>query len=79
MGVGAVVLHALGIEAPTQQTLGGSRTTQLKNTHAVPLASARQQSENQKENWAGHSSERAVEGQGREGGYTHPGPWVHEG
>jgi len=29
----------------------------------VPLASARQHPENQKENQAGHSSERAVEGQ----------------
>ena len=31
--------------------------------HAVPLASARQHPENQKENQAGHSSERTVEGQ----------------
>ena len=31
----------------------------------MPLASARQHLENQKENQAGHSSERAVEGQGR--------------
>ena len=29
----------------------------------MPLASARQHPENQKENQAGHSSERAVEGQ----------------
>ena len=35
-----------------------------KNAHAaVPLASARPHPENQKENQAGHSSERAVEGQ----------------
>ena len=35
-----------------------------KNANAVPLASARQHPENQKEeNQAGHSSERAVEGQ----------------
>ena len=33
-----------------------------KNAHAVPLASARQHPENQNENQAGHSSERAVEG-----------------
>ena len=31
---------------------------------AVPLASARQHPENRKENQAGHSSERTVEGQG---------------
>ena len=31
--------------------------------HAVTLASARQHPENQKENQAGHSSERTVEGQ----------------
>ena len=37
-----------------------------KNAHAVPLASARQQHpENHKENQAGHSPERTVEGQGR--------------
>ena len=36
--------------------------TQLKNAHAVPLASARQHPENQKENQAGHSPERTVEG-----------------
>ena len=35
-----------------------------KTAHAVPLASARQHPENQKENQAGHSSERTVEGQG---------------
>ena len=37
----------------------------LKNkpAHAVPLASARQHPENQKENQAGHSPERTVEGQ----------------
>ena len=34
-----------------------------KLAHAVPLASARQRPENQKENQAGYSSERAVEGQ----------------
>ena len=34
-----------------------------KNAHAVPLASARQHPENQKENQVGHSSERTVEGQ----------------
>ena len=34
-----------------------------KPAHAVPLASARQRPENQKENQAGYSSERAVEGQ----------------
>ena len=33
-----------------------------KNAHAVPLASARQHPENQNENQAGHSPERAVEG-----------------
>jgi hypothetical protein len=33
-----------------------------KPVHAVPLASARQHPENQKENQAGHSPERAVEG-----------------
>ena len=36
----------------------------LRFAHAVPLASARQRPENQKENQAGHSSERAVEGLG---------------
>ena len=36
-----------------------------KPAHAVPLASARQHPENQKENQAGHSSERAVEGQSK--------------
>jgi hypothetical protein len=35
-----------------------------KPAHAVPLASARQHPENQKENQAGHSSERTVEGHG---------------
>ena len=30
-----------------------------KNAHAVPLASARQRPENQKENQAGHSSEQS--------------------
>ena len=51
-----------------------------KNAHAVPLASARQHPENQKENQAGHSPERAVEGQPPPGGraclaaLTHPGP-----
>ena len=35
----------------------------IKPAHAVPLASARQGPENQKENQAGHSSERTVEGQ----------------
>ena len=39
----------------------------------MPLASARQHPENQKENQAGHSSERTVEGQ-RGGGDR---PWVH--
>ena len=34
----------------------------IKNAHAVPLASARQHPEIQKENQAGHSSERTVEG-----------------
>ena len=38
----------------------------------MPLASARQHPENQKENQAGHSPERTVEGQG--GGDR---PWVH--
>ena len=38
----------------------------------MPLASARQHPENQKENQAGHSSERTVEGQGRG-----DRPWVH--
>ena len=33
-----------------------------KPAHAVPLASASQHPENQKENRAGHSSERTVEG-----------------
>ena len=33
-----------------------------KNAHAVPLASAREHPENQKENQASHSPERAVEG-----------------
>ena len=32
----------------------------IKTTHAVPLASVRQHTENQKENQAGHSPERAV-------------------
>ena len=36
-----------------------------KSAHAVPLANARQYLEKQKENQAGHSSERAVS------------PWVH--
>ena len=36
----------------------------LRPAHAVPLASAHQRPENQKENQAGHSSERAVEGLG---------------
>ena len=35
----------------------------IKNAHAVPLASACQHPENHKENQAGHSPERAVEGQ----------------
>ena len=39
-----------------------SSITQQKPAHAVPLASARQHPENQKENQAGHSSERTVEG-----------------
>ena len=39
-----------------------------KFPHAVPLASARQHPENRKKNQAGHSSERAVEGQGGGGG-----------
>ena len=39
-----------------------------KTAHAVPLASARQHPENQKENQAGHSPERTVEG--RRGGAT---------
>ena len=47
-----------------------------KNAHAVPLASARQHPENQKENQAGHSPERAVEGQGGGGGGG-GSPWVH--
>ena len=34
----------------------------INPAHAVPLASARQHPENQKENQAGHSSERTVEG-----------------
>jgi hypothetical protein len=34
-----------------------------KPAHAVPLASAHQRPQNQKEDHAGHSSERAVEGQ----------------
>ena len=34
-----------------------------KPAHAVPLASARQHLENEKEDQAGHSSERTVEGQ----------------
>ena len=34
-----------------------------KNVHAVPLASARQRPQNQKENQAGQSSERTVQGQ----------------
>ena len=34
-----------------------------KPAYAVPLASARQHPENQKENQAGHSSERTVKGQ----------------
>ena len=34
-----------------------------KPAHAVPLASARQHLESQKENRAGHSPERAMEGQ----------------
>jgi hypothetical protein len=38
-----------------------------KNAHVVPFASARQHPENQKENQAGHSPERAVEGQRRNG------------
>ena len=37
----------------------------IKTAHVVPLASARQHPENRKENQAGHSSEHAVEGQGR--------------
>ena len=37
-----------------------------KPAHAVPLASAHQHPENQKEHQAGHSPERAVEGQGLE-------------
>ena len=45
-----------------------------KNAHAVPLASARQRPENQKENPAGHSAERTVEGQE---GPTRPGFTVH--
>ena len=40
----------------------GFSVVRLKNAHAVPLASARQHPENQKENQAGHSSERTVEG-----------------
>ena len=49
-----------------------------KPAHAVPLASARQHPENQKENQAGHSPERAVEGQKERGAQKtcpvgHPG------
>ena len=40
----------------------GTNKNATKPAHAVPLASARQHPENQKENQAGHSSERAVEG-----------------
>ena len=39
-----------------------SSIAQQNPAHAVPLASARQHPENQKENQAGHSSERTVEG-----------------
>ena len=38
--------------------------TIFRPAHAVPLASARQHPEDQQENRAGHSSERAVEGLG---------------
>ena len=55
--------------APRPQSAGGR-----KPAHPVPLASARQHPENQKENQAGHSPERAVEGQGRGGGGL---PWVY--
>ena len=41
----------------------------MKPAHAVPLASARKHPENQKENQAGHSSERAVEGQEEAGAH----------
>ena len=40
----------------------GSSITLQNPAHAAPLASARQHQETQKENQAGHSSERAVEG-----------------
>ena len=43
-----------------------------KSARAFPLASARQHPENQKENQAGHSSERTVEGRRRG-----DRPWVH--
>ena len=36
----------------------------IKPAHAVPLANARQHPENPKENQAGHSPERTVEGHG---------------
>ena len=52
------------------QQRGTEEEIRNKPAHAVPLASARQQPENQKENQPGHSSERAVEGEG--GGV----PWV---
>jgi hypothetical protein len=43
-------------------TTGGADLSNKKDARAVSLASARQGPETQKENQAGHSSERLVEG-----------------
>ena len=61
---------------------GASRTLMMinctiKTAHAVPLASARQHTEDQKENQAGHSPERTVEGHGVQAMGVDPPSWVH--
>ena len=62
---GTIAANAPGSGLSTKTPHDDDDELHNKPAHAVPLASARQRPENQKENQVGHSPERAVEGQAK--------------